>query len=119
LYPRRDVPTSVAAMIDDTGGKGPLLNVSMRLDSRMLTFEPHAGKDSAIVDVLGAAIDDRGVCSTFRQKLDVPREAVAADPLVKWQQALLLPPGLYQVRVAVRDRQSGLTGSAMTWVEIP
>ena len=119
LYPRRDVPTSVAAMIDDTGGKGPLLNVSMRLDSRMLTFEPHAGKDSAIVDVLGAAIDDRGVCSTFRQKLDVPREAVAADPLVKWKQDLLLPPGLYQVRVAVRDRQSGRTGSAMTWIEIP
>jgi len=44
---------------------------------------------------------------------------VAADPLVKWKQDLLLPPGLYQVRVAVRDRQSGLTGSAMTWVEIP
>jgi hypothetical protein len=32
---------------------------------------------------------------------------------------LPLPPGLYQVRVAFRDRQTGRTGSAMAWVEIP
>jgi hypothetical protein len=32
---------------------------------------------------------------------------------------LPLPPGLYQVRFAVRDRQTGRTGSAMTWIEIP
>lgn len=118
LYPRRDVPTSVSALVDNTVRKNLLLNVSMQFDSRMISFDRSAGKDSAIVDVLGAAIDDRGVFSTFRQKLDVPREAVAADPLVKWKQALLLPPGLYQVRVAVRDRQSGRTGSAMMWIEV-
>jgi len=38
---------------------------------------------------------------------------------IKWTQTLPLPPGLYQVRVAVRDRQTGRTGSAMTWIEIP
>jgi hypothetical protein len=118
LYPRRDVPTSVAAIVDHTLRNGPVLNVSMKIDSRLLTFESTGGKDFAVVDVLGAAIDDRGVCSTFRQKLDIPREALAADPFVKWTQALRLPPGLYQVRVAVRDRQSGRTGSAMLWVEI-
>ena len=80
-------------------------------------LDPHINK-VAIVDVLGAAIDDRGVCSTFRQKLDIPREAVPVDHLVNWRQSLRLPPGLYQVRVAVRDRQSGRTGSALTWVEI-
>lgn len=118
LYPRRDVPTSVAVLVDNTLGKGPVLNLSMQIDSRLLTFDGVAGRASAIVDVLGAAIDDRGVCSTFKQKLDVPREAVATDPFVRWKQALLLPPGLYQVRVAVRDRQSGRTGSAMLWVEV-
>src|SRR6185369_2566065 len=119
LYPRRDLPTSVAAIVDSTTRKGPVLNLSMKIDSRLLTFENSTGKDSAVLDVLGVAIDDRGVCSTFTQKLDVPREAVTADPLVKWNQALRVPPGLYQVRIAVRDRQSGRTGSAMTWIEIP
>jgi hypothetical protein len=118
LYPRRDVPTFVAATVN-TSGPQTVLNLSMRIDSRMLGFEEVKGKETAIVDVLGAAIDDRGVCSTFKQKLDIPREALNDDRFVRWSQSLPLPAGLYQVRVAVRDRQSGRAGSAMLWLEIP
>jgi hypothetical protein len=32
---------------------------------------------------------------------------------------LSVPPGLYQVRVAVRERKTGRTGSALQWIEIP
>jgi VWFA-related protein len=117
LYPRRDVPTSVSVSVDQTP-KGAVLNVAMKIDSGLLTFERTSGKEVSIVDVLGVAIDDRGLCSTFRQKLDIPREALSSDRIVKWNQSLPLPPGLYQVRVAVRDRQSGRTGSAMVWVEV-
>jgi VWFA-related protein len=117
LYPRREVSTSVSVSVDQTP-KGAVLNVTMKIDSGLLTFERTSGKEVSIVDVLGVAIDDRGLCSTFRQKLDIPREALTADRFVKWNQSLPLPPGLYQVRVAVRDRQSGRTGSAMVWVEV-
>ena len=88
-------------------------------DASMLTVESVSGKEAAIVDVLGAAIDDRGVCSTFKQKLENPRALLARDRFIKWKQFLPLPVGLYQVRVAVRDRQSGRAGSALTWIEIP
>jgi VWFA-related protein len=117
LYPRTDVPTSVSANLNQTP-KGAVLNLTMKIDSAMLAFERASGKEVAIVDVLGVAIDDRGLCSTFRQKLDIPREALTADRFVRWNQSLPLPPGLYQVRVAVRDRQSARTGSAMLWIEI-
>lgn len=46
-------------------------------------------------------------------------EALTAEAFVKWTQSLSVPSGLYQVRVAVRDRHSGITGSAMTWIEAP
>jgi hypothetical protein len=59
------------------------------------------------------------VCSTFKQKLEIPRDLLTSDRFIKWKQFLPLPAGLYQVRVAVRDRRSGRTGSAMTWIEIP
>jgi VWFA-related protein len=118
LYPRRDLPTYVSAAVNPASA-GAVLNLSMKIDSRMLTFDRSSGKELAIVDVLGVAVDDRGVCSTFRQKLDIPREALIADPFVKWTQSLSLPSGLYQVRVAVRDRQSGISGSAMLWIEAP
>ncbi len=117
LYPRRGVPTSVSVSVDQTR-KGAVLNLAMKIDSGLLAFERTSGKEVSIVDVLGVAIDDRGLCSTFRQKLDIPREALTADRFVKWNQSLSLPPGLYQVRVAVRDRHSGNTGSAMLWVEV-
>jgi VWFA-related protein len=120
LYPRRDLPASVAASLVNTPDKGTVLNVSMQIDGNFLSFE-ESGKQQAIVDVLGVAIDDRGKFSTFSQKLDIPREVVFAkdDHSINWTQALSLPPGLYQVRIAVRDRQNGRTGSAMTWIEIP
>lgn len=108
----------VSAVITSTD-KGEALEVSMKIDSSMLTFEGIDGKASAVVDVLGAAIDDRGVCSTFKQKLAVPRDIAARDRFVQWKRIVPLPVGLYQLRVAVRDRRSGQVGSAMTWIEIP
>jgi len=113
LYPHRDLPASVSASFTNTA-----LNVSMQIDGEYLGFNESDGK--AIVDVLGVAVDDRGRFSSFKQKLDIPREVLAKDGrFIKWVQPLPLPPGLYQVRFAVRDRQTGRTGSAMTWIEIP
>src|SRR2546423_1306859 len=118
LYPRRNLPTSVSATLAKTE-KGSELNILMQLDSEMLNFE--AGeKQNAVVDVLGIALDDRGLFSSFKQKLEIPRAAVgASNRYVKWTQTLTLPAGIYQVRVAVRDRQTARTGSAMLWIEIP
>jgi VWFA-related protein len=121
LYPRRDLPTSVAANFVSTADKGTVLNVSMQIDGALVSFAGDGAKQPAIVDVLGVALDDRGRFSSFKQKLEIPREVVLAKDgrFIKWNQALPLPPGLYQVRVAVRDRENGRTGSAMTWIEIP
>ena len=116
LYPRRDLPASVSASWAKKSDKGTVLNVAMQIDGESLSFDE---SPRAVVDVLGVAVDDRGRFASFSQKLDIPREVVTANASIKWSQALSLPPGLYQVRVAVRDRQSGRTGSAMTWIEIP
>jgi VWFA-related protein len=121
LYPRQDIPTQVLANYQQTPDKGTLLNVSMQLDSAILSFDEATSKPQAVVDVLGVALDDRGSFASFKQKLDIPREVTVASGgrFIKWSQTLTLPSGLYQVRVAVRDRFSGRTGSAMTWIEIP
>jgi len=121
LYPRRDLPASVSTSFVKTADKGTVLNVSMKIDCETLGFDEFGGKSRAVVDVLGSALNDRGRFSSFRQKLEIPREVVLTKDgrFIKWTQSLPLPPGLYQVRVAVRDRQTGRTGSAMTWTEIP
>ena len=120
LYPRRDLPISVSANFANTTDKGTVLNASMQIDGASLSFDESNGKQQAVVDVLGIAVDDRGQFSSFKQRLDIPREVVTAQEgrFIKWTQALPLPTGLYQVRVAARDRKTGHTGSAMTWIEI-
>ena len=121
LYPRRELPTSLSAGYVQTEDKGTALDVSMQINSEVLGFDGPEGGQEAIVDVLGIALNDRGLFSTFRQKVRVPREAVQSKDqrFVTWSQSLPLPPGLYQVRVATRDSKSGLTGSAIGWIEIP
>ena len=121
LYPRRDLPTSVSVSFRSTGDKGTVLNLLMQIDKQRLGIGESDGKQQAVVDVLGVALDDRGRFFSFKQKLEIPREVLVAkdDRFIKWSRALPLPPGLYQVRVASRDRHSRRTGSAMAWIEIP
>jgi VWFA-related protein len=138
LYPRTGLPLALSAGYLDTADKGPVLTASMQLDSELLDFgggddedakpggeakaDVDAGLDGeAKVDVWGIAIDDRGSYATFKQVLTVPRAALATagQRHVLWNQQLPLPPGLYQLRVAARDRRTGRTGSQSQWVEIP
>ena len=127
LYPNRDLPVSLSAGYLNTLDKAPLLRITMQIDTERLSFDGPEGKQEAAVDVLGVALDDRGSFSSFSQKLKVPREAVnmreavtaKTQRFVTWSQSLPLPPGLYQLRVAVRDSQSGHTGGVIEWIEIP
>ncbi|HST53345.1 MAG TPA: VWA domain-containing protein [Pyrinomonadaceae bacterium] len=121
LYPLRALPVALSVGYLDTAEKGALVAASMQLDSEMLDFGEGAEAGDAKVDVWGIALDDRGSYSTFRQVLSVPRDLFTrtGQRFVLWNQQLPLPPGIYQVRVAARDRRSGRTGSQSEWIEIP
>jgi VWFA-related protein len=119
LYPYSALPASLSVGYLDTNAQGTVLKVSMQLERAAFGFDQ--ARQKALVDVMGAAIDDRGQFASFKQLLtitpDSPTEA--APQLVVWHQQLQLKPGLYQVRVALRERATGRIGSAMQWVEIP
>lgn len=126
LYPRRELPVELSAGYLDVAGKGAVLTASMQLDSELLDFGDAYAEDAAPggeakADVWGVAIDDRGSFASFKQVLSVSRAALASagQRHVLWHQQLQLPPGLYQLRVAARDRRTGRTGSQSQWVEIP
>ena len=121
LYPHRDLPVALTVGYLNTLDKAPLLSLTMQIDTETLSFAGPQGKQEATVDVLGVALDDRGSFSSFKQRLKIPREAVLSkiQRFVTWNQSLSLPAGLYQVRVAVRDSQTGHTGGAIEWIEIP
>ncbi len=122
LYPQRGLPAALSVGYLNTSEQGPVLKVSMQLERAAFDFDTAAGAQKILVDVAGAAIDDRGQFASFKQLLTITPDSLAATPSAQhviWHQQLSLKPGLYQVRVALRERATGRVGSAMQWVEIP
>ena len=121
LYPQRALPTSLAVGYQNTPEQGLVLKLSMQIERAAFEFESTAAAQKREVDVIGAAIDDRGLIVSFKQLLTIAPDP-SAQPQglpVLWHQQLRLQPGLYQVRVAVRERESGRTGSAQQWIAVP
>jgi VWFA-related protein len=120
FYPQRTLPTSLAVGYLNTPGQGLVLKLSMQIERRAFNFDSTDAQKREI-DVIGAAIDDRGVIVSFKQLLTIAPDSTAHKQGLPalWNQQLRLPAGLYQVRVAVRERGSGRTGSAQQWIEVP
>ena len=121
LYPVRTLPVALSVGYMSTPDKGIVLTASMQIETAALKGSASTETQKAEIDVLGVAFNDRGSIYSFKQKLSVPTTSMSAKQpeAIVWNQQVPLKPGLYQVRVAVRERQSGRTGSAMQWIEIP
>ncbi|HEX8494348.1 MAG TPA: VWA domain-containing protein [Pyrinomonadaceae bacterium] len=120
LYPQRTLPTSLAIGYLNTPDQGLVLKLSMQIERSAFNFDS-ADSRKREIDVIGAAIDDRGVIVSFKQLLTIAPDSTAQKQGLPalWNQQLRVPAGLYQVRVATRERGSGRTGSAQQWIEVP
>jgi VWFA-related protein len=118
--PLRTLPTSLSVGYLKSESNA-MLQTSMQIPREVFNFDLSASNQKREVDVMGAAIDDRGLIYTFKQVLTVTPQTTpeSAQTPVVWNQQLAVLPGLYQVRVAVRERGTGRTGSAMEWIEVP
>jgi VWFA-related protein len=81
------------------------------------------GKTGGEVDVAMVVLDDKGkpVANIGRKLKVTPPNGGAANQPAKFAGTFpaILAPGLYQVRAAVRDAQTGRTGTLFDWLEIP
>ena len=118
LYPKKELPVSLTVGYLNANDSGLMLKLSMQIDRQALSVDPDANTRQAELDVAGVAVDDRGLLASFKQVVKVPEES-GRERMVTWHQQLAVKPGLYQVRVALRERSSGRTGSAMQWIELP
>jgi VWFA-related protein len=81
-----------------------------------------AGKDKAVLDILGEVRDERGFpVGRIRQTMEIPAEASAtlAGKQVLYQSGVTLPPGRFSVKVVVRENGSGTMGSFEAPITIP
>ena len=84
------------------------LQASMQSTRAAFNFD---NANKSIVDVIGAAIDDRGLIYTFKQVLTVtPVSGNEIDLPVIWHQKLTVQPGLYQAAPARLNMSSVFLG---------
>ena len=100
----------------------PGLTASTQMATSVLGYGAD-GKQPAAIDIAGVVLNDQGKpAGSFKTRLNVnpaKSEAGAERAGVIYSHKLPLKPGIYQVRVAARDDQSGRVGSAAQWIEIP
>jgi hypothetical protein len=119
---RMGIPTTLYVSFVDVPNSGPVLTAATQVPTEVLGYGPD-GKQPAAVDLAGVVLNDQGKpAGAFKTRLNVAHLSPSAgtkNPAVVYSHKMPLKPGLYQIRVAVRDEKSGRVGSAAHWIEIP
>lgn len=123
-FAERGLPVSSSLTWTMTGDNKQTMNVALQVSGSAITFENDKDKRTGVVQVVGSVYDDQGKAGGgFSERLTVHAPTGETDstatPDIVYNYPLTLPPGLYQVRMAVRDEKSGNIGSARQWIEIP
>jgi VWFA-related protein len=126
---QREIPTEVDLRFVQMPGLGTRVVATITIDESTLSFDMIDGKLAADVDIGGICYDDKGKpIDSFVGRLRIfPRSPNAANsggtaPQKKrsiYQFTTLVPGGLYQVRVGIRDLKSSRIGSAMDFITVP
>jgi VWFA-related protein len=120
---QRQIPTSLDLNLSQMPGVGTQVTATIQINREVLSFDPSNSREAADLDIGGIFYDDKGKpVNSFVGRFKVyplpDRDAGRRlQPLYAFH--AWLPPGLYQVRVGVRDLKSGRIGSAMEWINVP
>ena len=120
---QHEIPADVDVRFVQMPGFGTRVVATLSIDESALTFDLTEGKLAADVDIGGIVYDDKGKpIDSFVGRLRILQRSSATTAGQKrsiYRFSTLVPGGLYQVRVAIRDLKSSRTGSAMDWIKVP
>ena len=120
---QREIPTEVDLRFNQMPGFGTHVVATISIDETALTFEPIDGKLAADVDIGGILYDDKGKpinSIVGRLRIFQRSSNTGASPTRSiYRFSTLVPGGLYQVRIGIRDLKSSRIGSAMDWITVP
>jgi hypothetical protein len=121
-----EIPTGVDLHFNQMPGLGTSVVATISIDDSALTFDLVEGKLAADVDIGGIFYDDKGKpINSFVGRLRIfPKTSTNTNGATKqkrsiYQFSTLVPGGLYQIRVGIRDLKSSRNGSAVDWITVP
>ena len=100
------------------------VSVNVFIDGKQLGYEERDNSFVANPTLLIGILNSSGYTTNVLEdaiqiKLSRQQLQAARDSVYRYTKRLSLKPGLYQLRVGVRDPQTQLLGTAGTWIEVP
>jgi len=118
-YPNRGLRTLLSLAYVNTPKNEMLVTSSLQIVTTPSSYGED-GKLPATLRIAGVILNDKGkIAGSFRNQLKINPVDGLRDAAVIYNDRTPLPPGIYQVRAAVRDERTGRLGSAMQWIVIP
>ena len=115
-YPNHALPVALSLTYLNTPNNGMVLTSSLQITGN--GFDPAEHQAAPTFLIAGVILNDKGkIANSFKTILRGP--ANTASPAVIYNHRAPLAPGIYQVRVAARDVETALVGSALEWIVIP
>jgi VWFA-related protein len=125
-FTQSDIALNMSALYADDKVDGPYIRSFLHIDAQSLQFadDPDGWKKSTF-DVVAAAFGENGMpVATKESQYTIKTRGATYQAMLERGFVYVLPmplkkPGIYQVRVAVRDVATGKIGSAYQILEVP
>jgi VWFA-related protein len=121
---RRDIDLQLTPFYSDNAKRETIIKTFLHIDASRLNFKQQEGRYKTDLEVVGFLFDSQGKLA------DNFSDTIALNFLPKTYEETLkrgllstrtmnLKPGVYQMRVFVRETDSGLIGTANNYIDIP
>src|SRR6266850_2569335 len=119
-----DIGVTLTSLYGFDKKEGSFVRSLLHIDARALTFAAeNDGRNLALINLFAAAFDENGLLADpVAQKYTVhvhDVQQVMRDGLTYELMTPVKRTGIYQLRVAVQDADSGRIGSASQFIEVP
>jgi hypothetical protein len=122
VTPQGRLPISLSLTYVNTREKGSVLTIASLVRSTDLASAASPGAGKATITIAGLVFDDDGkVGAQFTDHLAIEsgRNGQGGTKNLVYSYPVTIPPGLYQVRVGLRDEADRAIGTAQDWIAIP
>ncbi len=121
---RRDIDLRLTPFYLDDAKREPLMVTLLHIDASRLKFNQVDGRYQDKLEVAGFVVDSRGkAVDTFSNTVNLNLQSNTHDEALRRgilsTRSLAVKPGIYQLRVFVREPSSGNIGTANNLVDIP
>jgi len=121
---RRELDLETTLLYKPAAQNRGAIGIHVIIDPKRLNFEQVEGKHQVDLDVAGFVFDQLGkLRGGFGDQISASLRSEQYDDVIRggfsYVANTVLPPGGYQIRIAVRDNKTGNIGTLSRYVEVP